>query len=343
MDSGFGARLQCVLLALVAFGLAGPAFGQVTDLSVATYVWDPVVMPNGQTGEFSVRVTNNGPDDAPGAVLTIDVAPHFEALAAPAGCVLSGPVGAQLLTCTLAPFDAGTERTLDYHAVARTVGAQDTLARIAPPAGVIDNVPGNDSLRRTPTVRTGVDFSVGKSASASSVPAASTLTYTLEPANDGPDASAAIRVIDNLPPLSDLTGVAASGSGWNCQVVPGVSATCDYTGVPLLGAYPPITLSGRIAATSGTVTNSARTQSRDPLVLDNDPANDVSPNVVVAVTPTIVPPRPATRPCRSVARRWWWSTSRARGCTTAWWRGVTASANPSPATPRARAAWPIGA
>jgi uncharacterized repeat protein (TIGR01451 family) len=280
------------LLLLAAVAVPHSAFAQSADLSVAAYTWLPDPVPNGATTDFSVRITNNGPNDANGAQLTINVSPNFEVVAPPSNCTLTGsaPVapatpGAQVLTCTFTPFSSGANQTFVYQAVARIVGAQNTRAEIAPPAGVTGLNAANDFLVRTPTVRTGVDFTITKQANAASLPAASTLTYTLQPSNGGPNSSAAIRVVDNLPPLTDLTEVTATGTNWSCTVVAGTSATCNYTGAALVGNYPPITVRGRIAVPSGTVTNSASTLSNDINTLDRNTANDVTGNVVVTVTP----------------------------------------------------------
>lgn len=292
---GRGSIVGAALL-LVAGVWAGPALAQSADLQVSTYTWTPDPVPNGGTAVFSIRVDNSsGTVAADGATLSVSISSAFEVANAPgtafpAFCSLAGAFpAAQTLTCPLASLAPSGTRNVDYTATARTVGSPSTIASIAPPPGITDPNALNDSLTRNPTVRTGVNYSVAKTASASTLPASASLSYTLTASNAGPNASAALRVVDNLPPAVDFTFGSATGTNWTCTFsAGGPSVTCDYTGAALAvpATYPPITIAGRIgAALSGTITNSAFTQSTNALVLDNTPANDTSGPVVVTVTP----------------------------------------------------------
>jgi uncharacterized repeat protein (TIGR01451 family) len=86
-------------------------------------------------------------------------------------------------------------------------------------------------------------------------------TYTITVSNVGaiPTAGGTLLVTDELPP--GLTATAASGTGWNCSILPGPQTEMDCTtsaGVVAPGSsYPPITLTVNVAANAATsVTNS---------------------------------------------------------------------------------------
>ncbi|MBK6599740.1 MAG: DUF11 domain-containing protein [Proteobacteria bacterium] len=281
-------------VALASLGAPGTAAAQSADVSVAAYTWTPDPVPNGAAVQFTVRTTNNGPSAANGAVLTVNLAPSFQVanqpgLAFPASCSLSGAVGAQVLACPITPFPSAASVDTVYTASAITApSSAGTSASIAPPVGTTDPNTLNNNTSRNPTVRLGVDLAITKTPSATTLPGGATLTYTLATSNAGPDLSNAVQVTDFLPPQTDLNNVTASGTSWGCTVNAGVpNVVCVYFGAAIgVGNYPPITISGRInRGITGTITNSAQIGSSNSLILDRDASNDVTPNVVVTVTP----------------------------------------------------------
>ena len=284
-------------LLFVLVGLWAPAFAQAqsADLQVSAYTWSPDPVPNGAIATFVVTVHNNGPAAADNATVTIAVSPNFRVANNPGTdfppyCALSGAVGSQTLSCTITPFGSGADLSFQYVALAAIVGAPQTSVSITAPGGVTDSNSANNVLNRNPTVKSGVDLRVTKSADQASYPGAATVTYMLQPINGGPDTSGAVRVTDQLPPPTDLSNVNASGTNWVCSILnaagPNPTARCDYTGGTLIGNYPPITVTGRVAlGIAGTITNSASIQSTSAQILENNPSNDSSGNIVVNVTP----------------------------------------------------------
>ncbi|OYV00599.1 MAG: hypothetical protein CFE45_08455, partial [Burkholderiales bacterium PBB5] len=82
-----------------------------------------------------------------------------------------------------------------------------------------------------------------------------TVTYTLTTSNAGPNVGGAMVLTDTLPP--SVTFSAASGTGWTCSHAAGV-VTCNRSGSHPVGvAIPPVTITGVVNATGGTITNSA--------------------------------------------------------------------------------------
>lgn len=281
-------RMTRIAAPLAILVTAGSAFAG--DLQVSDYSWTPDPVANGASATFSIRVTNNGPETVDDAVVTVDVPAHFTVQPGtfPSYCALSGAVGSQKLTCSLPPAfvpGLGNSRTFEYSAVATTTGSRTTMARISSATNTDTNA-SNDSLSVSPAIQTGADLSVTKTDNEpdSSIPGGGVLTYTLTAVNDGPDATAAIRVTDNLPAASDLQFLSASGTGWSCSHASAV-VTCNYTGAPRTGSLPPITVRGRILASGGTVTNNAFVGLTSPLVLDPDPANNVATPVVTTIEP----------------------------------------------------------
>ena len=293
-----------LLIATAAFGARVEA--QTADLQVSEYSADPSPVGRGGTATFTVRATNNGAADANGATVTIAVSPAFEVLnnpgtAFPANCALSGAVGSQQLLCTLAAFADGADLTFTYQAVARVNGSPATRSTIAPPAGVTGSNPANDFLEINPSVQSGTDLSVAKSADRASYPGGDTVIYTLQTRLGGPDTMNGIRVTDNLPPQSDLDSITVTNVGggaltnWSCTVSTGVpNVVCNYTGAapaaPGFGGavvdLPPFQIRGRVArGITGTITNSAFTTITSGTVLEVNTANDSSGNIVVNVTP----------------------------------------------------------
>ncbi len=252
------------------------------DLQLTDYSYAPDPVANGSPAVFTIRATNNGPGIINNAVVTVNLSDRFAApTTIPAYCSVAGAV----MTCNLPSLLVGTpnSQTFTYTAPAAQIGSSNTIATISA-AGNTGNIAANDSLTITPTVRQGADLGLTKTASATSVPAGAPLNYTLTANNAGPNASNAVRIIDNLPAVSDYQYLGFSGTGWACTLS-GAIVTCDYSGTAALGAYPPVTINGKVVkATSGTVTNIASVQSSSTLFIDGNGANDTVPGVVTTIT-----------------------------------------------------------
>ncbi len=270
-------------------GISAVSAVMAADLQVSSYSNAPEPVANGADATFTIRATNNGPGTISNAVVTTSISDRFEVINAPGNfpgyCTLAGAIGSQTLTCNLPALLAGipNSQIFTYVARARQTGSSDTIATITA-SGNTDLNSANNALTITPTVRVGADLTVTKTGSAASVPAGAQLSYTLIANNAGPNDSGAVRVVDNLPPASDFQFSSASGSGWSCGLS-GTTVTCNYSGAAQQGAYPAITINGRVTkATSGTITNIASASSTNSLILDPDGSNDSSAPVVTTIT-----------------------------------------------------------
>ncbi|WOK38119.1 SdrD B-like domain-containing protein [Sphingomonas sp. C3-2] len=268
--------------------LGGGAAHAAADLQVSDYRSNPETVPNGGDMTFDIRLTNNGSDTVADGKVVIDIGAGFSVSAGgyPSYCTLTGAVGSQVLTCNLASFPSG-DRTISYTAKARSVGAWPTSATISS-ALIADPNPANNVLSIAAPVMDGADLSVVKTDNDPdhSVPAGSVISYTLTARNDGPNATAAVKLTDNLPPASDFQFGSASGTGWSCSHS-GTRVECTYSGAPVLsGNYPPVTVTGRVTrATTGTITNNAFVGLTSLLVGDPAPGNDAAKPVVTTIEP----------------------------------------------------------
>lgn len=102
--------------------------------------------------------------------------------------------------------------------------------------------------------------------------------------NNGPDATGAIRLVDNLPAASNFEFVSATGTNWNCTRS-GTVVTCLYTGAPIRGPLPAVTVTGRVLATGGTITNNAFADLTGNGVQDPDPDNNTAVPVITTIEP----------------------------------------------------------
>ncbi|MEG1452432.1 hypothetical protein [Brevundimonas sp.] len=275
-------RAMRVVAPLAVIGVAGAA--AAADLQVSGYSWDPDPAANGGQAKFTITVANNGPGAVSDAVVNIAVPSNFSVQTGefPTYCILSGVVGSQSLACSLPTLPVGTFE-FDYMADAKEIGSRTASASISSPTNV-DNNPANNTLSVSPAVEAGADLVVTKNDNlpTDSIPAGGIINYTLKAVNQGPDATGAIRLVDNLPAASNFEFLTAAGTNWNCSRS-GTAVTCNYTGPAVTGALPDVTVSGRVLATGGTITNNAFVAITGSGVQDPKPDNNTATPVVTTI------------------------------------------------------------
>ncbi len=256
------------------------------DPQVAAFNDAPDPVPAGGNVTYSIRVDNNGADASLNTVLTLPVPPGAVFVsAAPAGanCVFTP----SQVVCSLGSIASGGADVRNIDIVLRALGpGPASLNLTATVSADNDTNPGNNSQSQTTTVISGADLGLTKTDTPDPVVGGANVTYTLTPSNLGPNDSAGIRIVDNLPPST--TFVSAVGPGWTCSVV-GSVVTCLRAGPHPVGtAIPPLTIVATVNASGGTVTNSA---SVDPFVVNGVPAvEDPVPNNNTASANTTVLP-----------------------------------------------------
>ena len=261
---------------------------QQADLRVTKTLASTSMTP-GNTVTYNLQVTNNGPSDAAGIVLT-DAVPAASAAALSITDASSPDMTCTsdvTATCTLASLPAGQSTTV-------TVTAQLTPsaaggAAFANTANVTATTPDPDVSNNTATATSTVgspsaDVRVTKTASPATVTAGGPVTYTITATNWGPSDAAAVSVTDTLPTSVIINS--ATNSRGTCAIS-GQTVTCGAgTLLASLDATKPgasvtVTISGTIApdATGTAVANTASASSA------TTPDPDLTNNQATATTP----------------------------------------------------------
>ena len=225
---------------------------------------DPVLAGNNLV--YTVTVTNNGPSNASGVVVS-DTLPAGVTLVSTAGCA-EDPVGVP--TCTLGGLAAGAS---GQFTVTVTVDS-DTTGVLSNSAGVTASSPlintGDDSVVEMTTVQSEADLSISKTDDVDPVVSGQDLTYTLTVTNNGPSDALAVVATDTLP--AGVTFTSTSG----CAEDPNGVPTCSL-GNLVAGASVQYTVLVQVdLATSGTLTNMASVTSSttDPVPGNNQTSED---------------------------------------------------------------------
>jgi uncharacterized repeat protein (TIGR01451 family) len=194
------------LIAVEAMQFEGKLTG--TDLSVTkSDASDPVAA--GDTLTYTLRATNNGPNEATGVVLTdtLPVSVTYSSASPSQGtCSESdGTVSCDLGTLSV---DGSAEVTLFV-----TPQAAGTVINTV---SIVGDEPDHNASNNTSTEETEViasaDLSIAKSDSADPVSVGEILTYTLVVANDGPSDATGVILTDTLP-VSMTLGFAMANQG----------------------------------------------------------------------------------------------------------------------------------
>ena len=259
-----------------------PALALAADPQVASLIDNPDPVAAGGTYSYTLRVDNNAVDAATNTRLNLSVpsgAVFVSASPAGANCAPTSATNVQCNLGTLAALGADVRTVvLTWRAV---VAGPSVINATATVSADNDANPANNSQTDTTTVVEGGNLALTKTGTPDPVPGGSVITYILTASNAGPNAGGAMVVTDTLPPA--VTFLSASGSGWVCSHSAGV-VTCNRAGALAAGASaPPVTITGRVTAAGGSITNSASVEPATGGVLDPVP-ND---NVATVDTPVI--------------------------------------------------------
>lgn len=254
---------------------AGPPATAVARIHAADLVLDkshpatpaPVA---GATFDWTIRVTNNGPDTAVGPFTVTDTIADPTTFVSATGTGWSCSAVGVDVTCTradpddtLAPGASFEDITLRV-SVPSDVPAETTLTNTAAvTARTYDPVPGNNTDTDTATSTASADLTIAKGRSGP-LQAGREVTYTLDVTNVGPSTSrATITVTDPVP--AGTTYVSAGGSGWACSLVT-ATITCDRAADLSAGqAAPQITVVLAVSsAFTGALANTATVSGPTP-------------------------------------------------------------------------------
>ncbi|NTE21065.1 DUF11 domain-containing protein [Agrobacterium tumefaciens] len=211
---------------------------------------DKTTVVAGENLVYTIRITNNGS----GTLLAGEVISVTEAL--PTGfngltyASIGGTYNATTNSFTLSSSMA-TGESVSF-TISGTVNANYNAANIAntvtvaPPAGIVDPVPGDNTSTVTIPVTRTIDLSVTKMANQASVVAGDPLQYTITITNNGPTtllANEVIKVTETLP--TGFNGLTYASTGGNYNAAAG---TFTLAAAMATGQSVSFTISGTIAA-----------------------------------------------------------------------------------------------
>ena len=254
--------------------------GPRADLTI-TKTSTPNPYVPGAALDYTIVVTNAGPSDVIDARV-LDVLPGPLA-SFTWTCTASG-VGAACGTATgsgnifaLVTLPVGTSATFTVSGTvpAGTTGALINTATVAPPLGVTDPAPGDNSATDNNPVGPQADLTISKVSSPNPYVPGQLLTYTIVVSNAGPSKVSNARVQDALPaPLASFTWTCtANGAGAACGTAAGSGSIDALVTLPA-GTSVTFTVSGTVpAGTTGALSNTA-TVTPPVGVTDPVPGND---------------------------------------------------------------------
>jgi uncharacterized repeat protein (TIGR01451 family) len=166
------------------------------DLGLSLLASPPsVVLGNSLT--YTVIVTNNGPDFAPGVSVTniLPVASGILSAVASQGTV--DIISNNVVVCTMGQINAGDGATATIQVLPTSAGSLVASANVV--SSRLDPILGNNSDSVTTTVGPSADLALGFASSPTSVVTGSNLTYSVLVTNLGPSTAVNVSATTQLP------------------------------------------------------------------------------------------------------------------------------------------------
>ncbi|MCP4424686.1 MAG: DUF11 domain-containing protein [Chloroflexi bacterium] len=261
------------------------------DLSIVkTDTPDPALA--GNTLQYSLSVTNNGPSTADNVVVS-DVLPNgttYQNVFGPAdwNCNYNG--GARSISCTKPSMDVGETALINLSLQVDSDYPGNSISntgRIT--SDTTDPDLGDNQDTEITTVEKRADLSITKSDTPDPVAPGEVIRYALSVSNNGPSDAINARVTDTLPPGLLYVGTSPP-AGWSCDYQAATrTLTCSISRL-VVGATADIMLDVSVPSTypgGGTISNTAVTTSDtpDPNPGDNQDTEDTSVSIVWGVSP----------------------------------------------------------
>lgn len=221
---------------------------------------------------YTFTVTNNGPSDVASYTITDTLDGNLVYLSSSAGLSCTGTT---TITCTGGAITSGNQDvqtvTVTVNSAASSGSSIANTAAVAPPTGVNDPVPGNNSSTVSNTVAVSADLSISKGHTGDFTAGADTNEFTIDVTNNGPSDASTFTMTDVLP--TGMTYVNGTGTGVSCANA-GQTVTCSYG--PTISAGQTVTITLTVAvdadiAGNTTLNNSASVSSVTP---DPDMSNN---------------------------------------------------------------------
>jgi uncharacterized repeat protein (TIGR01451 family) len=244
------------------------------DLSIAKTASTPTPVA-GESFGYTFTVTNAGPSDGTGVVITDPLPAGITPALLPPNCTIA----AATISCSLGTIISGDSATITIEVALPASAAVNTVltntASVA--SNITDPNPGNNTGSVPVTVATNADVAVLKSASPSPATPGLPVTYTIEVTNAGPSDAQGVSVADPL--AIGLTASSASSTAGSCSI--GATVTCSL-GTLASGGHETITIVANTdPAMLVAVSNAATATSA---TFDGTPANNVA-GIVTSLAP----------------------------------------------------------
>ena len=172
---------------------------------------------------YTVVVTNAGPSDATGAVMTDTLPGGATFNSASAGCSEAGGV----VACSIGALASGVVATRTIVVTPNTLGPITNTAAVA--GNEFDPALADNTTSDIATVIPTAALSVAKSDTPSLVFAGDALTYTIAVTNSGPLDATNTTLTDTLPAsLTGATWTCVAGTNSNCDTANGTGDINEY-------------------------------------------------------------------------------------------------------------------
>ena len=233
----------------------------------------------GQSGTYSITVTNSGGVASSGTVTVTDTLPAGLTPGTATGTGWTCNTAGQTVTCTRSDaLNGGASYPAISVPVTVAPNSALSVTNTATVSGGNDSNTGNNTDSDPTTINGVADVTIAKTHTGNFT-RGSTGTYTLTVSNVGGAAtSGTVTVTDTLP--AGLTPSTQSGTGWTCGAA-GQTITCTRASALAAGAsYPAITVVVNVSQTAASsVTNTAAVSGGGQTNTSNDTSSDPT-NVV---------------------------------------------------------------
>ena len=264
------------------------------DLAVTTAA-SATAINVGQQVTYTLTVTNNGPSDAPNAVLT-DLLPPTLTFISATSSQGSTPIDSNgTVTANFGTIPAGSTVTVTI-VVQATVSAPPTASSTV---NVSSDQADNDTSNNTATILTTVnpliDLALSGSGNPSPVLVGQNLTYTFTVTNNGPSPATGVIFTQGLPSgitLVSITPSVGTASDTNNQVTANfgnlaVNASATITVVVTVGATAQASMLSNASVTANE-TDSNVNNNDVHIVVAVTPVNDLSVGITATPAPVLV-------------------------------------------------------
>ena len=244
--------------------------GALADVSIVKN--GPANVDSGGAITYTLRIANAGPSAADGATYSDTLPADITNIAAACGGETGGAacaipnVAGNTVSDAVPSLPAGGAVTITITGVAPVGSTSLTnTATVAPPAGVGDPNPGDDTSSVQTTVGAAADIAVAKTVDNAMPNVGDTVTFTIVASNDGPNDASGVAITDGLPfGLAFVSATPSQGSYVAASGLWSVGALAN-------GANATLTIAATVTA-PGALVNTATLSASDQV--DPNPSNN---------------------------------------------------------------------